>query len=619
MSFLAPWWILLAGAAAVPLLIHLLRRQSAVRTEFPATRYLQRAAREHSTALRLRNLLLMLLRVLVVLLLAAAAARPLARIPGVGGGRTPTALAIVLDNSLSTSVIQGAGPVLETLRDSARLLVDAAAPTDRVWIVTADGRRLGGAPVAARAALDSVEALAGAGDLQGALAQAEATVMAAGGFAPRIALFTDGQRTAWKRPVSIARRVRVTVHSPRSAAPPNRGIAQLAPRPERWMPRGALALRVVTSDPAEDSVAFHVALGAARATPRTVARGIAVTGAETSVRLAPTDTGWVAGFAESERDDLPGDDRRWFAVWAGAAPAVGSSAGAGPFVRSAVDVLRSDGRVRAGSDVLLLAAGELPQAGGNAAVLVMPPVRAADIGAANRALARRGIPWRFAGRVAGRLTSPASLDGVDVPAAYTLEPTRALPFDTLAMLGTQPWAVAAETGGARYVLIASPLHPDATELPVRAPFVPWLATVIHERLAGSAGRVVLAAPGGMVDHVTGADSLLLASGSVVAIEPRSAAPLEPGVHFYMRGGVAAGALVVNAEESESVLARLGQDEVAGNITGAEVTVASRSRSWRAATFAGDGATSLVLPALAAALLLLVVEVAATAARTRGAG
>src|SRR5437762_11570288 len=112
MSFLSPWFLVLAGAAAVPLLIHLLRRRIGVHVEFPAARYLARAEREHSRTLRMRNLLLMLLRVVAVLLIALAAARPSARIAGSAGGHAPTALAIVLDNSMSTSVGEGGTPLL---------------------------------------------------------------------------------------------------------------------------------------------------------------------------------------------------------------------------------------------------------------------------------------------------------------------------------------------------------------------------------------------------------------------------------------------------------------------------------------------------------------------------
>jgi hypothetical protein len=102
-SFLSPALLALAAAAAVPLLLHLMRRRIARRIEFPAARYLLRAERENSRRMRLRNLLLMLLRVAAVLLLTAAAARPVGRLAV--AGHAPTAVAIVLDNTLSTAAV----------------------------------------------------------------------------------------------------------------------------------------------------------------------------------------------------------------------------------------------------------------------------------------------------------------------------------------------------------------------------------------------------------------------------------------------------------------------------------------------------------------------------------
>ncbi|HRN52948.1 MAG TPA: BatA domain-containing protein, partial [Gemmatimonadaceae bacterium] len=75
MNFLTPWALLLGVAAAVPLLLHLLRRRSGERVEFPALRYLLRAEREHAREVRLRNLLLLLVRIAMVLAIAAALAR----------------------------------------------------------------------------------------------------------------------------------------------------------------------------------------------------------------------------------------------------------------------------------------------------------------------------------------------------------------------------------------------------------------------------------------------------------------------------------------------------------------------------------------------------------------
>ena len=124
MNFLAPFALILAGAAAVPLVLHLLRRRTGEKVDFPAIRYLLRAEREHSRQLKLRNLLLMLLRVFAVLALALAAARPIGRFAG--GSHAPTAIAVVLDNSLSTSVVVNGAPVLARLKDAARAAIGRA-------------------------------------------------------------------------------------------------------------------------------------------------------------------------------------------------------------------------------------------------------------------------------------------------------------------------------------------------------------------------------------------------------------------------------------------------------------------------------------------------------------
>jgi hypothetical protein len=85
MGLLNPLLLLLAGAAAVPLLLHLLQRHQGPRVVFPALRYLRRAEKESARRIRLRQILLMLLRMAAVLLLALAAARPFT---GFGGAAT---------------------------------------------------------------------------------------------------------------------------------------------------------------------------------------------------------------------------------------------------------------------------------------------------------------------------------------------------------------------------------------------------------------------------------------------------------------------------------------------------------------------------------------------------
>src|SRR5580658_6393577 len=196
MGFLAPIFLALGLGAAVPLLIHLLRRRTGVRIVFPAVRYLARAEQEHSRRLKLRNLLLMMLRVLAVACIALAAAQPVSGTLGrlVGAGHAPAAI----------------GTVLDALKSIAAGAARGATPGDRVWLVTADGRTQGGTPGAVESAIARTGSLSGAGDMQHAAAVAAGLVRSARVADPVVAIVTDGQSTAWSGTADLGN-VRVVV------------------------------------------------------------------------------------------------------------------------------------------------------------------------------------------------------------------------------------------------------------------------------------------------------------------------------------------------------------------------------------------------------------------------
>src|SRR5690606_7511114 len=102
---------------------------------FPALRYLRRAEKESARRIRLRQILLMLLRIAAVLLLAFAAARPFI---GFGGsGHSPTAVVIVLDNSMSSGTVEGEQRLLDQLAARALEMLAEAGPDDRFWLLRA--------------------------------------------------------------------------------------------------------------------------------------------------------------------------------------------------------------------------------------------------------------------------------------------------------------------------------------------------------------------------------------------------------------------------------------------------------------------------------------------------
>jgi hypothetical protein len=180
---------------------------------------------------------------------------------------------------------------------------------------------------------------------------------------------------------------------------------------------------------------------------------------------------------EIDGDEMPGDDVRHFALWASAAPRVAVLPGAGPFVRSAIEAIRETGAIGDGEGIRVLAADEIR--GWRGPMVVLAPASPAALGAANAGLAQAGIPWRFGGAApAGTARADGASREFAVRQSYSLVPTAAAAVDTLATVNGRPWVVAGAANGTRYVVIASPLVPDATELPVRAAFVPWLASLV---------------------------------------------------------------------------------------------------------------------------------------------
>ncbi len=122
-EFLNPTFLTLAAAAAaVPILIHLLRRNKAVRVDFAAMRFLLGSSKPIVRWLRLKQLLILLLRILAVVVLGLAFARPF--FPDKSGlplwKQNQREVAIILDCTASMQAadhLQRGRQALETLLD----------------------------------------------------------------------------------------------------------------------------------------------------------------------------------------------------------------------------------------------------------------------------------------------------------------------------------------------------------------------------------------------------------------------------------------------------------------------------------------------------------------------
>jgi len=632
MGFLAPAFLALAAFAGVPLLVHLLRRRLGQTVDFPAVRYLARMEREHSRDLKVRHRLLLALRLMAVLALALAAARPLLRLAGLG--HAPVALAIVLDNSMSSGAAPEGRATLDRLREGVVRLLDDLSPEDRGWVVTADGRVIGGPPAVVREQVGRLAPYGGAGDLSAATRQALRLAASGSPRASVVALVSDGQRGSFQTDSVVAAARTPVVALLQGGVPVrNHGVVEARAVPVRWTPGGAVTLAVA----GPDSSRWRVVLEG-----RTVARGTlppAPAGAPVTaeVPLASQARGWIRGSVELEADALRADDSRVFAVRVAPPPAVQVRPEAGPFLAAALATLADQGRLtraeagrsRVGGAVPVTVAGA--QAGGlSGPVFLTAPSDPLRVGDANRQLARLGIPWRFGalsrGAVLARVAdaggerpdssapSTRAFEGTTVRDRYPLvwsaeagasgSDRRTATADTIAVAGGAPWVVA----GDGYVLIGSPLTVEATDLPLRVAFVPWLADALARRL-GEEGRYIEATPGTRLRGLQDVTGLERPDGSVVALEGgRLTVPATPGVYFFRRQAARTGALVVNPEPGESDVG-VGPPEatLASLVSGADVVALTDAPAWRRAVFDRAIGQPLLVPLLLLALLALLAE------------
>jgi Aerotolerance regulator N-terminal/von Willebrand factor type A domain len=189
MSFLYPAFLIGALAVALPVLLHLLRRDVAPEVPFTAVRLLRRSPVERSRRRRLRDLLLLAARVAALLLLAAAFARPY--LQAADGGR---ALVVAIDRSYSMS----APGRFERALELARAAVNQAGIGERVAVIAFDERPdVLAPPGSASDALAALEGLtSGYGATRyGPLIQKAAELGKTSGG--RLVIVTDLQRTGW--------------------------------------------------------------------------------------------------------------------------------------------------------------------------------------------------------------------------------------------------------------------------------------------------------------------------------------------------------------------------------------------------------------------------------------
>jgi hypothetical protein len=630
MGALNPLFLLAGVATLVPIILHLFHRHETRRFSFPALRYLERTEKEHARQIRLRQLLLLVARVAVLLLVVGAGARMI--FAGMGGAHPPTAVAIVLDNSMSSGLVLGERRVLDELKALARETLAAASDEDRFWVIRAGEPWLpaiaGGVPEA-RAAVDATEPTASTGDVTEALERAAELLGTSELENREIHLLSDLQRSAFALPgTEPSRDIPVLALSTRDEQPQNRALTALLvggglPPLEGQRTEVTVSALEAPGDTSRWAVRLVV-------DERVRGAGTLSAGTQSTLALPATALGWVQGYVEADPDALRADDRRYFAFRARRAPSVAVGGDPGRFVSEAVAVLAESGRVRAagsGAAELVIAqdGAGLDARGAATASLVVPPEDPTLLPGLNRRLAEAQIPWSLQPR---SVTGEGELEGENLPDPlvgtrvrlwYDLVSVgeRAPDTRTLGEIVGRPWAVeGADAAGRRYLLVGSPLVAAATTLPVSAGMIRFIDWVASEWAgAGSFPEyetgAYLAAPA-EATHVRFPSGRELEVDATRAVRGTS----EPGVYTFLAADTTVALVALNPPARESRLEPLDRDE-AETAIGPEVSLVTSLDDWGGEVFRTRLGGEAWWPFLLAAALLLIAESLLAATRRGG--
>ncbi|HZP47128.1 MAG TPA: VWA domain-containing protein [Vicinamibacterales bacterium] len=322
MSFLSPLFLVGAAAAALPILLHLLKRDPDVRVKFAAVKLLKEAPVEQTERHRLRQLLLLTLRIAALVLLALAFARPF--VPDGAAAAASRATIVALDTSFSLD----APGRFDRAKQLARSAIDRVPAGEAVGVVTfADEAAITAKPsgdrVLARSAVDEAAVGFGSTRYRAALSTA---AQALGGRTGTIVLVTDLQEGGWDAGDRAVVPEGVAIElADVGEMPPNLAVVNVHSAGDR------IVATIRNTGPSARDARVHVTIDGRPAGDATAALGPRQSG-EVSFPAAP---GRAAVVSVDDPGGVRADDTRYAVLEATRAAQVAVITGSGDLAREA--------------------------------------------------------------------------------------------------------------------------------------------------------------------------------------------------------------------------------------------------------------------------------------------
>lgn len=188
-----------------PIVIHLMNRSRFKTVHWGAMEFLREAVQSNRRVLHLRDAILLALRTLAVLFFGLALARPYwSDISAAFQGNQPIHAVLLVDNSMSMGVETISGTTLDMAKRKAIEFVESLPQSSRVTVLPTCGAAIAGWSDPLHARSDAIEAIQQirltdqAANISRAAGAAQAAAEKLPRMQPRIVLFSDQQRQAWR-------------------------------------------------------------------------------------------------------------------------------------------------------------------------------------------------------------------------------------------------------------------------------------------------------------------------------------------------------------------------------------------------------------------------------------